>query len=124
MAKKARVTCICYVEVEGANEYEALTEAEKMIDREYPLSDTITLIIKETVNITAEGCGVTYKKEENGNVRRYNCSEVLFEEFTQQGERESPYEQSLLPDEEFRQFAGCIQDTQKIPLQARSRAST
>ena len=59
MAKKARVTCICYVEVTGANEYEALTEAEKMIEREYPLSDTTTLIIKETVTTSSEGCGIT-----------------------------------------------------------------
>ena len=89
MAKKARVTCICYVEVEGANEYEALTEAEKMIEREYPLSDTITLIIKETVHITSEGCGITYKKEENGNVRRYNCSEVIPKGFVDEGKREA-----------------------------------
>ena len=89
MAKKARVTCICYVEVKGANEYEALSESEKMIDREYPLSDTTTLIIKETVTTSSEGCGITYKKEENGNVRRYNCSEVVSKDFADEGKREA-----------------------------------
>ena len=89
MAKIARVTCICYVEVKGANEYEALSEAEEMIEREYPLSDRTTLIIKETMTTSTDGCGVTYKKEENGNVRRHNCSEGLSEEFTDKGKREA-----------------------------------
>ena len=89
MAKIARVTCICYVEVKGANEYEALSEAEEMIEREYPLSDRTTLIIKETVTTSTDGCGVTYKKEENGNVRRHNCSEGLSEEFADKGKREA-----------------------------------
>jgi hypothetical protein len=89
MAKIARVTCICYLEVKGANEYEALSEAEKMIEREYPLSDRTTLIIKETVTISTEGCGVIYKKEENGNVRRHNCSEVISKEFVDEGKREA-----------------------------------
>jgi Tfp pilus assembly protein PilZ len=89
MAKIARVTCICYVEVKGANEYEALSEAEEMIEREYPLSDKTTLIIKETMTTSTDGCGVTYKKEENGNVRRDNCSEALSEEFADEGKREA-----------------------------------
>jgi hypothetical protein len=89
MAKIARVTCICYVEVKGANEYEALSEAEEMIEREYPLSDRTTLIIKETITTSTDGCGVIYKKEENGNVRRDSCSEVLPEEFIDEGKREA-----------------------------------
>ena len=31
MARKARLTCICYVEIIGANEYEALSEVEEII---------------------------------------------------------------------------------------------
>ena len=89
MAKLARVTCICYVEVKGANEYEALSEAEEMIEREYPLSDRTTLIIKETMTTSTDGFGVIYKKEENGNVRRDNCSEVLSKEFVDEGKREA-----------------------------------
>ena len=90
MAKIARVTCICYVEVKGANEYEALSEAEEMIEREYPLSDRTTLIIKETITTSTDGCGVIYKKEEeNGNVRRDNCSEVLSKESVDEGKREA-----------------------------------
>ena len=89
MARKARLTCICHVEVIGANEYEALSEVEEMIEREYPLSDKTTLIIKETITTSSEGCGVIYKKEENGNVRRDNCSEVLSEEFADEGKREA-----------------------------------
>ena len=64
MARKARLTCICYVEIIGANEYEALSEVEEMIEREYPLSDRTTLIIKETMTTSTDGCGVTYKKED------------------------------------------------------------
>ena len=89
MAKLARVTCICYVEVKGAIEYEALSEAEEMIDREYPLSDKTTLIIKETITTSSEGCGVIYKKEENGNVRRDSCAKGLPEEFINEGKREA-----------------------------------
>tara|TARA_R110000824_G_scaffold247165_1_gene436299 strand:+ start:533 stop:808 length:276 start_codon:yes stop_codon:yes gene_type:complete len=89
MASKARLTCICHVEVIGANEYEALSEVEEMIEREYSLSDRTTLIIKETVTTSTDGCGVTYKKEENGNVRRYNCSEGLSEEFADKEERKA-----------------------------------
>ena len=89
MARKARLTCICYVEIIGANEYEALSEVEEMIEREYPLSDKTTLIIKETITTSSEGCGVIYKKEENGNVRRDSCSEVLSEELIDEGKREA-----------------------------------
>ena len=89
MAKIARVTCICYVEVKGANEYEALSEAEEMIEREYPLSDRTTLIIKETMTTSTDVCGVIYKKDENGNVGRDNCSEVLSKEFADEGKREA-----------------------------------
>jgi len=89
MARKARLTCICHVEVIGANEYEALSEVEEMIEREYPLSDRTTLIIKETITTSADGCGVTYKKEENGNVRRYNCSEGLPKELADEEERKA-----------------------------------
>tara|TARA_Y100000310_G_C20007931_1_gene501559 strand:+ start:195 stop:470 length:276 start_codon:yes stop_codon:yes gene_type:complete len=89
MAKKARLTCICHVEIIGANEYEALSEVEEMIEREYPLSDKTTLIIKETITTSSEGCGVTYKKEENGNVRRDSCAKGLSEEFVDKGKREA-----------------------------------
>jgi len=89
MAKIARVTCICYVEVKGANEYEALSEAEEMIEREYPLSDRTTLIIKETMTTSTDGCGVIYKKEENGNVRRDNGAEGVSSEPTRQRKREA-----------------------------------
>ena len=47
MARKARLTCICYVEIIGANEYEALSEVEEMIEREYHISDKKTLNIKD-----------------------------------------------------------------------------
>jgi len=89
MARKARLTCICYVEIIGANEYEALSEVEEMIEREYPLSDKTTLIIKETITTSSEGCGVIYKKEENGNVRRDSCAKSLPEEFIDEGKRKA-----------------------------------
>lgn len=90
MATKAFITCLCNIEVRDAGEYEALDEVVKMIEREYPLSEKITLIIKETITTTSEGCGVRYKKEEeNGNVRRDSCSEVLSEEFIDEGKREA-----------------------------------
>ena len=90
MAKIATITCSCDIQVRNADEYEALDEVIKMIEREYPLSEKITLIIKETITTTSEGCGVKYKKEEeNGNVRRNSCSEVLSEEFIDEGKREA-----------------------------------
>ena len=89
MAIKAFITCLCNIEVRDAGEYEALDEVEKMIEREYPLSEKVTLIVKETITSTSDGCGVTYKKEENGNVRRYNCSEVIPKGFVDEGKREA-----------------------------------
>ena len=49
MAKIATITCFCDIEVRGADEYEALDEVVKMIEREYPLSEKITVILKETI---------------------------------------------------------------------------
>jgi hypothetical protein len=69
MKKSATITCICNIEVRNANEYEALTEVDKMLGREHPLSDRTTLIVKETVTTSSYGCGVVYNKENtDGNV--------------------------------------------------------
>jgi len=81
MSKKTIITCFCNLEIENANEYEALTIADEMLKKEYPLSEKVILIINETLNTSADGCGVTYK-EKNGNVRRDNCTEVLLERLT------------------------------------------
>ena len=89
MAKKATITCFCNIEVRGADEYEALDEVVKIIEREYPLSEKITLTVKETITSTSEGCGIKYKEKENGNVRRDSCSEVLSEELIDEGKREA-----------------------------------
>ena len=90
MSEKVIVTCLCRVEIEDVNEYEALTIVEDMLKREYPLSEKKIFRIIETVTITSEGCGIKYKKEEkNGNVRRYNCSEVIPKGFVDEGKREA-----------------------------------
>ena len=69
MEKTATITCICNIEVRNANEYEALTEVDKMLEREQFLSDRATLIVKETITTSSDGCGVIYNKENtNGNV--------------------------------------------------------
>tara|TARA_R110000824_G_C14857574_1_gene640790 strand:+ start:363 stop:563 length:201 start_codon:yes stop_codon:yes gene_type:complete len=57
MIKKSTVTCICNIIVDG-NEYEALTEVDKMLKKEYTLSEKATLIIVDTVTTSAEGCGI------------------------------------------------------------------
>ena len=81
MSEKVLVTCICHLEIEDVNEYEALKIVEDMLKREYLLSEKKIFRIIETLTTTSEGCGVKYKKEEeNGNVRRDNSSEVLSEE--------------------------------------------
>jgi len=60
MAHITHVTCLCDLEVSGANEYEALEEVIKMIEKKYELSNKVSLIIKETVTTTSFGCGVNY----------------------------------------------------------------
>lgn len=55
------VTCICHLEVSGANEYQALEEVVKMIEMPYKLSKKVTLTVKETVTTSAIGCGVNYE---------------------------------------------------------------
>jgi hypothetical protein len=89
MSKKTIITCLCDIEIDNANEYEALTVVEEMLKREYPLSEKITLRINKTLTSTSEGCGVTYKKEENGNVRRDNGAERVFAQPTEQRRREA-----------------------------------
>jgi hypothetical protein len=87
MSKKTIITCLCNLEIENANEYEALTIADKMLKREYPLSEKTILRISEVLTTSAEGCGVTYK-EKNGNVRRDNGAEGVSSEPTRQRKRE------------------------------------
>ena len=80
MGKATLVTCFCTIQVTSANEYEAQNEVDKMVKREYPLSDKVTLIVDEIIHTTTNCCGVEYKKEKDGNVRRDNSSEVLPQE--------------------------------------------
>lgn len=69
MERTATITCVCNIEVRNANEYEALTEVDKMLEMEQSLSDRATLIVKETITTSSDGCGVIYNKENtNGNV--------------------------------------------------------
>jgi hypothetical protein len=88
MNKKTIITCFCNLEIENANEYEALTIADEMLKKEYPLSEKVILIINETLNTSADGCGVTYK-EKNGNVRRDNGTEGISSEPARQRKREA-----------------------------------
>jgi hypothetical protein len=60
MAHITNVTCVCDLEVSDANEYEALEEVIKMIEKKYELSNKVSIIIKETVTTTSFGCGVNY----------------------------------------------------------------
>ena len=62
MAHITNVTCVCDLEVSNANEYEALEEVSKMIEKKYKLSNKVSLIVKETVTTSSFGCGVNYKK--------------------------------------------------------------
>tara|TARA_R110002051_G_scaffold126764_1_gene200385 strand:+ start:242 stop:430 length:189 start_codon:yes stop_codon:yes gene_type:complete len=59
---KTIITCLCRLEIENINEYEALTIADEMLNKEYPLSEKVILVVKETLNTESEGCGVTYKE--------------------------------------------------------------
>jgi len=88
MSKKTIITCLCDIEIDNANEYEALTVVEEMLKREYPLSEKTILRINKTLTSTSEGCGVTYK-EKNGNVRRDNGAERVSAEPTEQRRREA-----------------------------------
>jgi hypothetical protein len=66
--KTSEVTCACRFIVEG-DEYEALTEVDSMMEKEFALVDTTTgilskkatLIIIDSQTTTAEGCGINYK---------------------------------------------------------------
>jgi hypothetical protein len=57
------VTCLCDIEVHGANEYEALEEVVQMIEKKYKLLEKVTITIKETITTSSFGCGVNYKYE-------------------------------------------------------------
>ena len=63
MAHTTNVTCLCHLEVTDANEYEALEEVIKMIEKKYELSNKVSLTIKETVTTTSFGCGVNYERK-------------------------------------------------------------
>ena len=57
MVKKSTVTCVCRIIVSG-NEYEALTEVDKMLEKEYTLSEKAILIVVDTITTSADGCGI------------------------------------------------------------------
>jgi len=57
MVKKSTVTCVCRIIVTG-NEYEALTEVDKMLEKEYTLSEKAILIVVDTITTSADGCGI------------------------------------------------------------------
>ena len=57
MIKKSIISCVCDVIVNG-NEYEALTEVDKMLKKEYTLSEKATLIVIDTITTSADGCGI------------------------------------------------------------------
>ena len=63
MANITSVTCLCDLEVSDANEYEALEEVIKMIEKKYELSNKVSLIIKETVTTTSFGYSVNYERK-------------------------------------------------------------
>jgi uncharacterized protein YfkK (UPF0435 family) len=63
MAHITNVTCLCDLEVSDANEYEALEEVIKMIEKKYELSNKVSLIIKETVTTTSFGYSVNYERK-------------------------------------------------------------
>ena len=60
MIKKSIISCVCDVIVNG-NEYEALTEVDKMLKKEYTLSEKVTLVITDSQTTFAEGCGINSK---------------------------------------------------------------
>ena len=72
MVKKSTVTCVCRIIVTG-NEYEALTEIDKMLEKEYTLSERATLVIVDSQTTSADGCGINghinKTIKQNGNVR-------------------------------------------------------
>ena len=72
MIRKSTVTCVCRIIVTG-NEYEALTEVDKMLEKEYILSEKATLIVVDTITTSADGCGINghinKTIKQNGNVR-------------------------------------------------------
>jgi|ETNvirenome_6_85_1030632.scaffolds.fasta_scaffold52948_2 hypothetical protein len=69
MSKKTTITCICLIEVE-ANEYEALTAVDEMLQKKHAVVDTntglllekITLTVNETITTRTEKCGIIYNK--------------------------------------------------------------
>lgn len=61
MKNSSTITCLCNIEVRNANEYEALTEVDKMLEIKQFLSDETTLTVKETITTSSDGCGVKYK---------------------------------------------------------------
>lgn len=63
MAHITHVTCVCNLEVSDSNEYEALEEVIKMIEKKYELSNKVSLIIKETVTTTSFGYSVNYERK-------------------------------------------------------------
>ena len=50
MAHITNVTCVCHLEVSDANEYEALEEVIKMIEKKYELSNKVSTNNKRNGN--------------------------------------------------------------------------
>ena len=73
MAHTTNVTCLCHLEVTDANEYEALEEVIKMIEKKYELSKTVTLTVKETITTTTLGCGESEIKAIEEGKKEWIC---------------------------------------------------
>ena len=61
---KSIINCACSIEFDSLAEYEALDEVYKMLNKKHPIGNKISLIIKDIVASSSEGCAITYPKSE------------------------------------------------------------
>lgn len=66
---KSIINCACEIEFDSLAEYEALDEVYKMLNKKNPIGNKVSLIVKEIVTSSTEGCGITYPKSEQKNAK-------------------------------------------------------
>jgi hypothetical protein len=66
--KYSKISCVCEIEFEGCSEFEALDKIYKMFEKEFSIAEKTTLKLTEIITTSADGCSISYKEKQNGNV--------------------------------------------------------
>ena len=66
---KSVINCACSIEFDSLAEYDALDEVYKLLDKKHSIGNKMSLIIKDVVTSSSEGCAIVYPKNERESAK-------------------------------------------------------